>query len=228
MIGEICFFEFVDVLFLFFGFVELVEGFVFEDIEAEVDRFEDFVSECAEFLHGFLCELILLSIDLSGVFGDVFGVVADAFDIGDGECHLGDFVSLVAGHVEGANFDEPLSDGVREEVDGIFIVFDFLSEFEVLFKEAPDGEFEIFASEPAHAGDFTLSLLKCDGRRQIAFLHVDEFAVLSLASFFREYGDDFLREFDEDWCEWAEQEDGDDRENGVRISDLSADIVRGE
>ena len=43
MIGEVGFFELIDVLFLFFGFVELVESFVFEDIEAEIDRFDDFV-----------------------------------------------------------------------------------------------------------------------------------------------------------------------------------------
>ena len=81
MVGEIGFFELIDVLFLLFGFVELVECFVLEDIEAEIDRFDDFVCEDSKFLQGFVGELILRCVDLSGVFGDIFRMVADALDV---------------------------------------------------------------------------------------------------------------------------------------------------
>lgn len=225
MIGEVGFFELIDVLFLFFGFVELVESFVFEDIEAEIDRFDDFVCEDAEFLHGFFSEFVFRCVDLSGIFGDVFGMVADALDIGDGKRHLSDAVSLVTGHVECTNFDESLRDRMCEEIDGIFVVFDFLSELEILVKEAFDRKLEVFACESPHARDFSLGLLERDSGGKVAFLHVYEFAVFGFPCFFGEFRKDLFGEFDEYGRERAEDENRDDREYRVRVCDLASDVV---
>ena len=57
VIFEVGLFELIDVLFLFFGFIELFEGFVFEDVEAEIDGLCDGIRENFELIEGFFGEL---------------------------------------------------------------------------------------------------------------------------------------------------------------------------
>ena len=57
-------FEFVDGLFLFFGFVEFVEIVAFEDIDAEIDGRCHGLRECFDFAHGFVAECRFLLFEL--------------------------------------------------------------------------------------------------------------------------------------------------------------------
>lgn len=92
-------------------------------------------------------------------------MVANAFEVGDGESHLCDTVSLMSRHVKCTDFDEFLRNGMGEIVDGVFGIFDFSEFFFAWRKEAIDGGFEVFAGDVSHSCNFALGLLESDGGR---------------------------------------------------------------
>lgn len=56
-------------------------------------------------------------------------------------------------------------------------------------------------------------------------MHEDEFAVFEFTRFFGLYGNDDFRQFDDERAEGEEDDDGDDGEEGVRVGDLSSDVI---
>ena len=208
-----------------------VELLGLEDLKTETDRFLNHIGESSQIGHACVGNLCNLLLELRFIERKLLRMVGDPLQIRDNQCQHRDALDVAHGHVVGSVNDKTFGDRPVEVIHRILQLDDLLNLVVVQFEEAFHGEAQRLCGEFAHAGDFTLGIRQQYGSRNgrnADVVHVDQLAVCRRTDLLLRNRDDALCQRDDLVGKRKLNQNGDNRENRVRIRDLTADIVRGK
>ena len=220
-------FGLVDQVFHGFRVIKAVHELLLEDGDGDVQRLHCDLGEGLEVRDRLVVHGSLAGAHLLFVLDDVLGVVGDSFKVIYDLDQSVELVQVLGREVERAKLYQLSEDGAGQIIDGLLALHGFLSLLGVMLEEAVQRVLHVVVGKAGHSADFAVRVVHGDSGRNLGGVgEIDQLLILYSSGLFFGFRDQPAGELDDEIRYRSQDQNGDDREDRVRVRDLTGDVVR--